>query len=353
VKSLRRLWMRFRNLFAEGRLDRELTDELTSHLEMHIADNLRAGMSPLEARRQALIKLGGLEQTKQLQRDQRGFPFLDSLLIDLRFACRTVRKSAGSTAIAILTLALSIGASTIIFSAVYNVFFHALPYKDFNRSVVFEIRNIANAGGWKGRSFFSPDEFRAFREQNHIFEEMISYGGVRALYDDGKSARYLPRGAVVSANTFDYLGVPPLLGRAISQQDGEPDAPPVFVMNYRLWQQQFNGDPRILNTTFILDGKPTTLIGIMPPQFNAFDASFWRPGAMDGGASLMGRLKPGMSVQTAQADLDVISHRLQKENLHGIFRRDSRFSRSPFWIASPETSRPPSMPFSEPSYCCS
>lgn len=244
---------------------------------------------------------------------------LESLLQDARFAVRTLRKTPGFTIVAILTLALGIAASTVVFSVVYNVFVHALPYKKFNRSVVFEIRNVANAGGWKGRSFFFPNEVRAFREQNHVFEDMIFYGGVRAVYDDGNSAHYLPRGAVVSTNTFDYFGVPPFLGRSISPGDGRSGAPPVFVMSYRLWQEEFGGNPKLLGTTFLLDRKPTTLIGVMPPQFRAFDASFWLPGEAAGGASVMGRLKPGISVHAAQADLDVIAHRLQKENPAGIF----------------------------------
>jgi putative ABC transport system permease protein len=319
MKTLRAWLVRFSDLFRSRRRDAELSAELESHLQLHIDDNLRAGMPPQEARRQALIKLGGLEQTKQLYLEQGGLPFLDSLLQDVRFSVRTLRKSASFTAVAVFTLALGIAASTIVFSVAYNVFFHGLPYKEFNRSVVFEIRNTANAGGWKGRAFFSPDEFRALRDQNHVFEDMIAYAGLRALYNDGKTTRYLPVGGVVSTNTFAYLGVSPMLGRSFSNEDGEPGAPRVFVMNYRLWQQEFGGDPRILGTSFSLDGKPTTLIGIMPPQFNAFHATFWIPGLNAGGVSIVGRLKPGISVQAAQADLDVIAHRLQKANPSGIF----------------------------------
>ena len=162
---------------------------------------------------------------------------LDSLARDFRYALRTLRKDRRFSFIAIFALALGIGASTVVFSVVYNVFFHALPYKDFDRSVVFEIRNTASVGGTKGRVYFSPEEFRAFREQNHVFEDMIAHGVVgRLFYDDGKSTRVLPTGETVTTNTFDYLGVPPLLGRTISEEDGRPGAPPVFVMSYRLWQ---------------------------------------------------------------------------------------------------------------------
>src|SRR5712692_5914330 len=252
---------------------------------------------------------------------------LDSLSRDFRYTLRNLRKNRRFSLIAILALALGIGASTVVFSVVYNVFFHALPYKDFNRSVVFEIRNSTNVGGWKGRAFFSPEEFRAFREQNHVFEDMIAHGVVgRLFYDDGKSTRILPSGATVTTNTFDYLGVPPLLGRTISKEDGRPGAPPVFVMNYRLWQREFGGDPNILGKSFILRGNPMTLVGIMPLQFNAFNANFWLP-VMANYRSLQmaGRLKPGVSVAAAGANLDSIAHRLHKPNPGGIFP-ENRFA---------------------------
>src|SRR5205814_9917213 len=134
--------------------------------------------------------------------------YLPGLGRDFQYALRNLRKSRRFSLIAIITLALGIGASTVVFSVVYNVFFRALPYKDFDRSVVFEIRNTTNAGGSKGRSYFSPAEFRAFHEQNHVFEDMIAHGFAgRLFYDDGKSTRVLPEGASVSTNTFDYLGV--------------------------------------------------------------------------------------------------------------------------------------------------
>jgi putative ABC transport system permease protein len=246
---------------------------------------------------------------------------LDGLAREFRYALRDHRKNRRFSLIAIFALALGIGASTVVFSVVYNVLFRALPYKDFNRSVVFEIRNKANAGGSKGRAYFSPEEFRAFREQNHVFEDMIAHGVVgRLFYDDGKFTRVLPAGEAVSTNTFDYLGVPPLLGRTISEEDGRPGATPVFVMNYRLWQREFGGDPNILGKSFILRGTPRTLIGIMPARFNAFGASLWMAMRTDEvGGNLIGRLRRDVSVLAAGAELDAIAHRLQKANPCGTF----------------------------------
>jgi putative ABC transport system permease protein len=246
---------------------------------------------------------------------------LDGFGRDFRFALRNLRKNRRFSRIAICALALGIGASTVVFSVVYAVFFHALPYKDFDRSVVFEIRNTANVGASKGRSFFSAVELRAFREQNHVFEDLIAYGPVgRLFYDDGKSTRVLPSGASVSTNTFDYLGVPPLLGRTVSAEDGRPGAPLVFVMNYRLWQREFSGDPKILGKNFILRGTSRTLVGIMPARFNAFGASLWIPMRADQAEGhLMGRLKRGVSVQAAGAELDAIAHRLTKASPRGTY----------------------------------
>jgi putative ABC transport system permease protein len=247
--------------------------------------------------------------------------FLDGLARDFRYALRILHKNRRFSLIAIFALALGIGASTIVFSVVYNVFFQALPYKDFNRSVVFEIRNTAGTGASKGRSYFSTAEIRAFREQNHVFEDMVAYGTVgRLLYDDGKFTHALPFGADVTANTFDYLGVPPLLGRTITEEDGRPAAPPVFVLNYRTWQREFGGDPNILGKSFVLRGTPRTLVGIMPARFNAFNASLWMPMREDEPeGNIIGRLKPGVSMQAAQAELNTIAHGLQKTSPRGRF----------------------------------
>jgi putative ABC transport system permease protein len=261
-----------------------------------------------------------------LMKNLHAFRFLENLARDLRFAFRSFKRNRGLASIAVLALTLGIGATTVMFSVIYSVVVDALPYKNFDRSVVFKIQNLANVGGWKGRDFFLPDETRAFREQNHVFEETIAYNGIRLQYDDGRSTRYWPRGEIVTANTFDFLGVPPLLGRTFSREDGRPNAPPVFVMNYHFWQSEFGGDPKILNTIFILDGKPTTLVGIMPQRFNAFRGNFWLPlSDARSDASVMGRLKPGVSVQAAGADLDAIAHRYQQANPGGPFPLPKKF----------------------------
>jgi putative ABC transport system permease protein len=303
------------DLFSSQHVETDLDQKVKSDLELLTEGNLRVGLSPDEA------QLCGIEQLKDPVREQRIGEWFRYVLSDYRFAIRQLRKSPAFTAIAIFTLALGIGACTVIFSVVYNVFFHVLPYKDFNRSVVFEIRSTASTGESNGRAYFSAEEFRVFREENHVFEDMIAYGTVgRLFYDDGKFTSVLPSGAVVTTNAFDYLGIPPLLGRTMSEEDGRPGAQPVFVMNYQLWQREFGGDPKILGKTFILRDTPRTLVGIMPARFNAFGASLWLPMRSDQAEGrLIGRLKAGVSMQAAGVELNAIAHRLQRESSRGAF----------------------------------
>jgi putative ABC transport system permease protein len=247
---------------------------------------------------------------------------LNDLFRDFRYAVRALLKERRFAAIAIFALALGIGASTIVFSVMDSVFLHALPYKDFQRSVVVKIRDLAKVGR-KDRVYFSSEEFRAFREQNHAFEDVIGYIGTRPSYDDGKTIRNFAIGAAVTANTFDYLGVAPLFGRTITPEDSKASAPPVFVMNYRLWQKEFAGDPQVLGKVLVLNGKPTTLVGIMPLKFNAFGSSFWAPLTPDSWRRatprMIGRLKRGVALEAARAELDGIAHRMHRPDPDGVF----------------------------------
>src|SRR5438477_4575873 len=312
-----------KRLFSRRRLYGDLSEEIREHLEEKIEELVAGGMSRKEAAARARREFGNVTLAEEDSRAIWRWTSIENLLMDVLYALRTLRKDRRFTSIAILALALGIGAATVVFSVVYSVFFNALPYKDFNRSVVIGTHDLSNVGGGKVRLYFSPEEVRALREQNHVFEELIAYARMRPTYDDGKSIRFFSFGAVVTPNTFDYMGVPPLLGRAISLEDGRLGAPPVFVMNYRLWQREFGGDPKILGTIFVLNGKPTTLVGIMPLQFNAFGANFWLPAAPNyGWLQLVGRLKPGVSAQTAGADLDTIAHHMHKPNPGGIFPED-------------------------------
>jgi predicted permease len=315
-------WLR--RLLHKSRSEGQLDKELRFHLEQQIADNLAAGCSPEEAGRRAQQEFGGIERVKEEVRDTRWETHLENLVRDFRYALRTLHRDRRFSLIAIFALALGIAASTVVFSVVYNVFFHALPYKNYDRSVVVSMDKPGSIGRERTRQYFYPEELRAFREQNHVFEEIIVHARMRPTYDDGKSIRFFAFGATVSSNTFDYLGVPPLLGRTLTLEDGNLGAPPVFVINYRFWQREFGGDPKIVGRVFVLEGRPTTLVGIMPSRFDAFGANFWLPVSPDKAyGAVLGRLKSGVSVRTAEAEFDAIAHRMHKPNPAGVFPEDN------------------------------
>ncbi len=174
-------WLR--RLLRRSRTESELDRELCFHVEQQIADRVAAGMPPDEARRRAQQEFGGIDRVKEEVRDTRWETHLDNLARDFRYALRTLRKDRRFALTAICALALGIGASTVVFSVVYSVFFHAFPYQDYNRSVVPTLQNPGGVGLEKARRYFSPAEVRAFREQNHVFEEIIAHIGFRSTYE--------------------------------------------------------------------------------------------------------------------------------------------------------------------------
>jgi putative ABC transport system permease protein len=247
---------------------------------------------------------------------------MGTLFQDVSYALRTLRKSPGFAIVAILTLALGIGASTAIFSVIDNILMEPFPYRDAGRLVAIIIHDTErNQPG--GRSGFNGPEFYTIAEQNHSFDGMIANDGLDILHTRKEGTdRY--NGHKVTPGTFEFLGMPALLGRIMQAADYEPGAPPVFVMRYKTWVNQFNADPNILNTTFVLNDVPRTLVGIMPPRFAWGDADMWIPAKPDravekgeGGFPqfwfVMGHLKPGVTENSAQADFAVIANRLAKE----------------------------------------
>jgi putative ABC transport system permease protein len=241
------------------------------------------------------------------------------LLQDARFGFRTILKDRGFFLTAVIALALGIGSTTAIFSVIDNVLLEPFPYTDGQRLMAIQIRDKASSDPNDGRQFFSVPEFLDYQGQNHIFDQSI---GIRqdGVLMTGAGAPESFRGGTVTGNTFVFLGVPPLLGRAITPADALPGAPPVFVLSYKVWQRRFAGDPTIIGKTFIMNDKPTTLIGIMPKRFAWWGADLWMPTSLDRAEngpndrffSLLGRLKPGLTQQTAQPDVAVIAQRLSK-----------------------------------------
>ncbi len=245
---------------------------------------------------------------------------METLGQDIRYALRNLRKAPGFAVVAVLTLALGIGASTAIFSILENILMEPFPYPDADRYMSIQIHDTErNEPG--GRTGFTGPEFLDYVAQNHVFDRVIANDSLDVLYRSGQGTQLLS-GNHVTPGTFEFLGMPPLLGRVMQPADYEPGAPPVFVLRYKTWVNEFGADPKILNQTFVLNDTARTLIGIMPPRFGWGDADLWipekpshtAPAAIAGTFAeywfFMGHLKPGVSLRQAVADLTVVANRL-------------------------------------------
>jgi len=246
---------------------------------------------------------------------------METLGQDIRYALRNLRKTPGFAIVAVLTLALGIGASTAIFSVMENILMEPFPYPDAQRFYSVQIHDTErNEPG--GRASFSGPEYLDYVEQSHVFDRVIANDQLDVLYRSGEGTQMLT-GHYVTPGTFEFLGMPALLGRVMQPADYEPGATPVFVLRYKTWVKEFGADPKILNKTFVLNDTPRMLVGIMPPRFAWGDADVWIPdkpnrttvntayaGAFPRFWFFLGHLKPGVSAKQAEADLTVVAKRL-------------------------------------------
>src|SRR5467141_4645085 len=242
---------------------------------------------------------------------------------DIRYALRNLRKAPGFAAVAVITLALGIGASTAIFSVIENVLMEPFPYPDAQRFMSVQIHD-AERSEPGGRGGYTGPELLDIMEQNHVFDGVIANDNTDVLYRTAEGSQRFD-GNFITPGTFEFFGMQPLLGRMAQAADYAPGAPPVFVLRYKTWVKSFGADPGIVNKTFVLNGVSRTLIGIMPPRFGWGDADLWIPkkperavatkvvaGAFPQFWFLLGHLKPGVSVQEAEADFTVVANRLSK-----------------------------------------
>lgn len=310
---LRSFFARLAALFSRQRRDRELADELESHLQYHIDDNLRRGMTPEEARRQALIQLGGVEQTKEIYRERRGLPMIETLLQDLRYALRMLARNPGFTVVAVLTLALGIGATTAIFSVVYGVLLQPLPYTDSNRIMsVFEVTSEGTP------SRLADPNYDDFRDQSRSFQAIAKYGDniVSVL---GASQPTRTTVANVSPGFLKVFGVQPILGRDFTAGDARKGAGPTVLVSYGYWRQDL-GSPQDLSQPHLkIDGAVYSVIGVLPPGFRfPADVDLWLPADLAGenpsrtshNYSAVGRLRDGVTVQQANGEISAIARRI-------------------------------------------
>ncbi len=305
--------LRLQALFRKDRVEQELDDELRFHVEKQIEENVAAGMTPEQARTAALRSFGGVEQVKEECRDAWGVRFIETLVQDLRFGLRQLRRNPGFTAVAILTLALGIGGTTAIFSLLYGAVLNPFPYADSDRLAVLVEHDIKQGrdAGW---AFVSASEFLDYREQNHVFDEVIGGSGTDVVL--AGTPQWFG-GTPVTGNLFRVLGVPPLVGRAITPEDCKEGAPPVVVLSHKVWRSNFGGDPGIVGRTLGLNRQPTTVIGVMPPRFGWQGADVWLPATLSRSGttqrpqpfSVVGHLKPGVTIEQANADVAVLAKR--------------------------------------------
>jgi predicted permease len=319
--NLRSAFLRLRNLLHKD--ERELRDELHSHLQLHIDDNLRRGMASDEARRHALRKLGGLEQTKEAIRDQHSLPLAESLLRDLRFAVRLLKKSPAFTSVAILTLALGIGANSALFSIVNAVILRPLPYPNPEQLVTLRESKPNFATG----SVSFPN-FLDWQKENRTFSSIAAMRGGYGVTLTGLGDAEQLNTILLTSGFFEQLGVNPVLGRTFTQDEERVGAAPTVLLTASLWKRKFAASQEVLGKTLALNGKGYTIIGVTPPSFdllgnfNTVDVylpigQWGNPLLMNRNAGLgisaIGRLKPGVTIEQARADMQRISQNLSAE----------------------------------------
>ena len=320
---LGRLKRRLRALLRKSAVERELDEELRYHLEREIERNLADGMNPEEARFAALRSFGGVEQSKEQCREARGVRLLEDVLQDLRYGARTLLKKPGFTVIAVVTLALGIGANTAIFSVVNGVLLKSLPFPDAERLVA--LSETSKSGRIIAVAY--PD-YLDWRAQQRGFENLAARmpaGGV--LTGDGEPQRVT--GRMVTASFFPTLGVRPQAGRFFTEEEDRPGAERVIVLSYGLWQRRYGSDPQVIGRAVQFNGESWTVLGVAPARFdfygeNNLNNEFFIPLGRLSDQQFMhdrkshtvlvtARLKPGVGLEQARVQMSAIAARLSEQ----------------------------------------
>jgi predicted permease len=325
MRYIRRLFAKLDNLIRRGRAESELNREVASHLALLEDEFVRRGMSPEEARMEARRAYGGVEQAKQLHREERSLLWLEQMLADLHYACRSLRKAPGFAAIAILTLALGIGANIAIFTVVNAVLLRPLPFQNPERLV--RIFDDLNGAGAKDVGMSEP-EFEDLRDRAGLFDDIsVIYPASTALSGGDHSERIEMLGT--SFDYFQVLGAQPALGRVYGPRDAVPGFTESVVISDGLWKRQFGADPHILGRRIRVDEDGYTIVGVMPPDFRhpgetlAGDVELWAAAGFTASPfplpivrsarllpGAIARLKPGLSIRQAQQQLDALAAHL-------------------------------------------
>ncbi len=330
MRELCRIFIRrLAAIFRRRRLEDDMNEELRSHLEMAVERNLRKGMTTGDARREAHREFGGVEQTKELYRDQRGLPMIETTLQDLRFGFRMLRRSPGFSILAILCLTLGIGANAAVFSWVEGILFRPYPVVTHQEQL---LALTGTARGESGPTLTSWPDLLDFQRNCTLIDSFIVTKIMGTTLSIGDRAERTT-GSIVSANYFDAIGVHPILGRGFEpSEDTGRNAHPVTVISYQLWKGRFKGDPQIIGKTQRLNGVMHTIVGVAPEGFYGtfvgWAMQFWVPASMEetfeaGGYKLEDRgarwieayvrLKPGVTLSQAQQEISAAAKRLEAD----------------------------------------
>ncbi len=317
MRTLRRWLVRLGGLF--GRREAEISEEIRSHIEMHVADNLRAGMTPAKARREALLRLGGVEALKEAQRERSSVPFIEHLVLDLRFALRQLRKSPVFAGTAMVVLALGICASIAIFAFVDAALIKPLPYPDpANLMLVSETNQMFTLAN------LSYLDYADWSRYNKAFTSLDVFTGGGFLISTATGAEPAPAGRV-SGNFFATLGVKPLLGRGFVPGEETQAGSRKLVLSYAGWQKRFGGGYDVLGKTLAMSGQEYTVVGVLPADFQfgpLGSPEFWTLVDIKDSCAIrrschnlngVGRLKPGVTIAAAMANLSSIARELEKQ----------------------------------------
>src|SRR4051812_41569250 len=306
-----------RNTVHRSQVDHDLTEELSSYIELLTEKKMKQGMTEEEARRAAMVEVGGVEQVKEEVRANRAGFAIETFFQDLRYGFRSLRTKPAFTITAVIALALGIGANTAIFSVIDAVLLRSLAYRNPGSIVMVWERSLR---GGRSQNSVSPANFLDWKKQSTSFEQIAATWDTRVNLTSGGEPEEI-QVQKVSADFFSVLGVPPELGRAFVRQEETPGTT-VVILGHDLWQRRFAGNPAIIGQTVTMSGRNCTVIGVMPPGFQFLNTQVkaWLPLQLDpatdwrkSGRFLrsVARLKPGVTAQQAQAELDPIAKQLE------------------------------------------
>jgi len=352
---LPRLSSLWRNLFRKTQAEQGLKEEVDAYLEMLIEMKIEQGINPAEARRQALIEMGGVEQVKERVREVRMGHYLETLWQDVRYGVRMLLRNPGFTAIAVITLSLGIGANTAIFTLINVVMLKSLPVSRPDELVALTL----NAGeASKGQPSFSQPLWEQIRDQQDVFAGVFAYGSTSADLVAGGEVRPVSIG-LVTGGFFSTLGVRPAVGRTFTDADDQRGCHAVAVITHAFWQSEFGGSQDVVGKSVELNGRPFQIVGVTDPAFFGVEygyyAPIWapqcagtiiRPGGFSGGGLVMGRLKPGVSLEQSRARLATLAPAMLEATLptdatseETAQYRKSTFGVEPFAKGIPALSR--------------